>query len=351
MDLESLRDEIRKVDMQILDLISQRVNLAEKVGECKIEVGLPVRNPAMEEKVIKRYRDTAEIRGLNPDTMEFIAKSLIKESVDREASIPDTKKKRLTVSIVGGFGKMGKWLGVMLSKLGHTVLTIDPASGNNLVIADAAGSDVIIVSAPIHSINGILMQLDAVCREDALIFDIASLKSPFIQTLKDMAQRRKVCSVHPMFGPSAGSLYGRNIVLCNCGNLKAIQETAALFGDKGGNIRVTTIEDHDKYMAYVLGLSHAVNIAFFTVLERSGIPYEDMKSVASTTFSKIMDTNHSVAMEDPGLYYEIQHMNVHRDEMWSLFTDAVEDVMAASMSDNSELFLTLMEAGREYFSE
>ena len=109
------------------------------------------------------------------------------------------------------------------------------------------------------------------------------------------------------------------------------------------------IEQHDEYMSYVLGLSHAVNIAFFTVLERSGITFSDMQTVASTTFRKNMDTNASVALEDPLLYYEIQHLNGNRLEMWKLFGEAVKDLEEASMSDDPEKFRELMEAGRKYF--
>jgi len=111
------------------------------------------------------------------------------------------------------------------------------------------------------------------------------------------------------------------------------------------------IEQHDEYMSYVLGLSHAVNIAFFTVLDRSGIPFRDMQSVASTTFRKNLDTNTSVALEDPMLYYEIQHLNAHREGMWKLFCDAVRDLKEASLDSDPSKFVELMENGRRYFNK
>ena len=57
----------------------------------------------------------------------------------------------------------------------------------------------------------------------------------------------------------------------------------------------------------------------------------------------------SVASEDPMLYYEIQHMNSHRDEMWDLFSKAVEDLRERSLSDDPKGFVELMDAGRRYF--
>ena len=136
----------------------------------------------------------------------------------------------------------------------------------------------------------------------------------------------------------------------NYGELAGVDEAKELFDGRGGNIRTMYIEHHDEYMSYVLGLSHAVNIAFFTVLERSGITFSDMQTVASTTFRKNMDTNASVALEDPQLYYEIQHLNRNRDEMWNLFSEAVEDLKEASLSDDPSEFVDLMHKGRDYFS-
>ena len=182
-----------------------------------------------------------------------------------------------------------------------------------------------------------------------MIFDLASLKSTITDTLRSMAKHRNVCSIHPMFGPSASSLSGRNLIVCDCGNTEAAKEASSLFEGRGGNIRMMDIAEHDVYMSYVLGLSHAVNIAFFTVLDRSGIPMSDMASVASTTFRKNLETNASVALEDPELYYEIQHLNCHREEMWDLFSKAVADIKDASMSNDPSAFVSIMEKGRNYF--
>jgi chorismate mutase/prephenate dehydrogenase len=51
------------------------------------------------------------------------------------------------------------------------------------------------------------------------------------------------------------------------------------------------------------------------------------------------------------LYYEIQHMNASRDEMWALFSEAVEDTKKASKSDDPDRFVDLMNAGRAYFGK
>ena len=351
MDLEKLRTEIDDTDTMILELIKKRTEIAEEIGKYKITNDIPIRNVPVEENVVKKYKNFAERNDINPSTVEIICRALIQESVEKQTALPHSELQLKNISIIGGAGKMGKWIFDLLTNVGHKVNIIDPSLNNGLTIKDTKTSDVVIVSVPISAVNDILNELDDICKKDALIFDIASLKSPIVKTLKRMAKIRKICSIHPMFGPSARSMYNRNLIICDCGNSEAVSEAKILFDNKGANIRLMDLDSHDDYMSYVLGLSHAVNIAFFTVLERSGYSFDDMCSVASTTFIKNMETNRSVASEDPRLYYDIQHLNINRDKLWSLFSDAIKDLKKASLDGNPTRFIELMDLGKAYFKD
>lgn len=350
MALEDVRTEIQDIDFQILGLMKRRLELAKLVGEDKVARNAAVRNIPQENKVIDRYRGFALENGMNPVYAEKICRILMQESIEIQAALPRTTSRMRHIAIVGGYGKMGRWFADLLKGAGHRVDVIDPSSGNGLVLEDAKWADAVIVSVPISRTGSVLQKLDEICKPETLIFDVASLKSPFIDTLTDMGSRRRVSSVHPMFGPSAESMYERNVIVCDCGSPEAVDETMELLGNHGANVRQMPVADHDRYMSYVLGLSHAVNIAFFTVLDRSGIDFQDMKTVASTTFWKLMDTNESVALEDPYLYYEIQHMNANREQMLNEFDTAVHDVVEAALSDDPRAFKDLMDRGREYFT-
>lgn len=351
MELGSIRDEIGEIDRRLLELMKRRLELAVLVGEEKAKTGAVIRNLEQERNVIDRYRGFALENGMNPVYAENVCRMLMQESIEAQASLPRPTADAKHIAIIGGYGKMGRWMADMLRQSGHRVDIIDPSAGNGLTIEDAKWADAVIVSIPISRTAGALRRLDEICDPDTLIFDIASLKSPFVEDLRSMGERRRVCSVHPMFGPSAKSMYNRNVIVCDCGSEKAVEDALHLLGNHGANIRVMPVEKHDVYMSYVLGLSHAVNIAFFTALDRSGIPFDDMSTVASTTFEKMMDTNRSVALEDPYLYYEIQHMNSSKTEMLKDFDESVHDVVEAALSDDPAAFKALMDRGREYFTE
>ena len=345
-DIDELRDKIRNIDKNIVELAAERISIAEEIGRIKVKEGSQIRDLEVEKKVLERYGAAAEGTLLDQISAKEIAKILIQNSVEVQAALPHTKGSAKKVCMIGGKGKMGRWTSDLLNASGHKVMILD--TGDDL--SAATECDAVIVSVPISSVRNILIELDMICDEQ-LIFDISSLKSPFMDVLEEMGSRKRVCSLHPMFGPSARSMYDRNVIVCNCGNDGAVSDAIELIGDRGENIVTMNVSEHDRHMSYVLGLSHAVNIAFFTALERSGISFEDFERTASTTFRKNLDTNASVASEDPLLYYEIQNLNMNSSDVWKEFSDAVEDVKEASLNNDPKDFAKIMDNGRRFFSK
>lgn len=349
MNLDELRNEIACVDKEILDLVAKRVQVARRIGEVKRDLHIPIRNIPVEEKVVERFQTMAKDRGLNQKAGEELARLLIREAIEEQASLPKPQAIRKKVMIIGGAGKMGVWLSDLLSSSGHHITILDPLCQNGTDMEMAREMDAVIISAPISKVPEILRDLHRLCLRDTLVFDISSLKSPFMAELREFAAEGKFCSVHPMFGPNARSMYDRNLLFCDCGNTDAVQEAMSLFDDHGARMTVIPVEEHDRYMSYVLGMSHAINIAFFTALEKSAIPLEEFKRMASTTFLKHLDTAKSVASEDARLYYEIQRLNQKSHDSWEAFSAAVDMVMEASLDDDATDFFVLMEKGKEFF--
>ena len=346
-DLEQLRKEIETIDEEIVKLMIRRNSVAKEVGILKNEKGIPIRNLDVEKKVAERYRRMAENSLLPPDVSESICRILIESSVELQSAIPK-KRCEKKVTIVGGTGGMGKWLQRYLTGIGATVNIVSRSVGHP---DDMRDSDVVIISVPISSVESRLKEADAICKKDALIFDISSVKSPFAECLMDMAKRRRVCSVHHMFGPSISSMLNRNVVVCDCGCRDAVTEAADMFDNEGSNLIYTSIERHDQLMAYVLAFAHASNIVFFTALRESGIPFSELNKIASTTFRKCLNTCIPVSEENAPLYHEIQRLNCNTEDMWDIFREALKEVREASLSDDPKRFIEIMESGKEYLKQ
>ena len=126
---------------------------------------------------------------------------------------------------------------------------------------------------------------------------------------------------------------------------------ASLFAGTSLELFDVPVEDHDKAMGIVLGLSHAVSIIFTEALAKSGVRSADLSRVATTTYLKQAGTAAEVARENARLYYDIQHLNRYTPEVHELFRKAFESFRKASLARNPSSFLAMMRRGHAFFEE
>jgi len=75
-----LRDEIDRIDSQILALLAMRQVQVEKVVALKKSCDMPVYHPAREEDLISKLRSQAGNAGLDPDFMEDLYRVILRQS-------------------------------------------------------------------------------------------------------------------------------------------------------------------------------------------------------------------------------------------------------------------------------
>ena len=61
-NLESLRDEIDKIDSQVVDLLDRRVNAAAEIGKIKASMGVDPYDPGREEEVLRKFANSVKDR-------------------------------------------------------------------------------------------------------------------------------------------------------------------------------------------------------------------------------------------------------------------------------------------------
>ena len=81
MNLDSLRNRLRELDHEILNLASRRQEIAVAIGREKAGAGLPTRDYRQEKEVVQRARDSAAELGLPPGLAERITLALIEASL------------------------------------------------------------------------------------------------------------------------------------------------------------------------------------------------------------------------------------------------------------------------------
>ena len=83
-ELDAVREEIEKIDMEILALIGKRVNLAEKVLESKRINGTSINDHKQNEMVINRALNAATELNLDVGSVKAIFEILIRMSIERQ---------------------------------------------------------------------------------------------------------------------------------------------------------------------------------------------------------------------------------------------------------------------------
>jgi chorismate mutase/prephenate dehydrogenase len=159
-----------------------------------------------------------------------------------------------------------------------------------------------------------------------------------------------VTSIHPMFGPDTELLSGRHVLFIDLGSPAALSEARNIFSSTMAQQVVMSLDEHDRLIAYVLGLSHAVNIAFFTALAGSGEAAPRLAAMSSTTYDAQADIAEKVSNESPDLYFEIQSLNDYGRESLLALRDAVERVCSAVSRNDLGDFTDMMRLGREYLA-
>ena len=357
MNLDELRTSLTEIDRQLLELVARRKTVSEQVAAVKRATGRPTRDFGREREVILRGRTTAERLGISPDLAESLLRQLIQSSLTtqeqaRVAAQAHGSGKRALV--IGGHGKMGGWFAEFLASQGFRVAIADPQGalpGFESVAdwqSDALDFDLIVLATPL-SATAELLQVLARRAPRGLIFDLGSLKTPLRAGLDALVKAGcRVTSVHPMFGPDTELLSGRHVIFIDLGDAAALAEAQELFAPTMAERVVMDLDEHDRLIAYVLGLSHALNIAFFTALADSGEAAPRLANLSSTTFDSQLEVASRVAAESPELYFEIQSSNDYGAESLMALQAAVERLVQAVKTKNATEFTAIMNRGRAY---
>ncbi|MCP4448595.1 MAG: prephenate dehydrogenase/arogenate dehydrogenase family protein [Myxococcales bacterium] len=356
-NLEELRAELGTIDTELLALIKRRQSTALRIGEAKRSDGRATRDYTQEANVLRRAMNKADSVGLDRKITKSLMLLLIRSSLsaqeqDRVAKAEGGDGK--SALIIGGAGKMGQWFASFLRSQGFNVVVADPSGtvdGCDHVDDWQEGpldQDLIVVATPLGTSATILSQL-AKAKPAGVVFDIGSLKSPLrsgLHALRDAGVQ--VTSVHPMFGPDTDLLSERHVIFIDIGCEAANAKAKELFSSTMATQVDMDLESHDRLIAYVLGLSHALNLAFTTALAESGEAAPMLAKLSSTTFDAQLSLASSVTQENPKLYFEIQRLNDYGTESLTALLYAVERLRSVIRAGDERAFVTLMEKASSY---
>src|SRR5262245_9703517 len=208
-ELEELRERIRTLDRELVERAAERIDLARRVGEVKRRRRQPIVDYAQERIVLERARTAARERGLDPAVAADLFAALIRAAV----TVQDEDNLRVggtgagqDAVVVGGAGRMGRWVTRFLSAQGFRTFVLDPAADaatNDAALAALSGAAFLVCSTPPAAIADLYADWAAAGHPPAgVVVDIASIKTPLVAPIRALQKTgAHVASIHPLFGP------------------------------------------------------------------------------------------------------------------------------------------------------
>ncbi len=212
------------------------------------------------------------------------------------------------------------------------------------------GSDLIIVSVPIHATAEVIRNIAPHLISSQVICDLTSLKVFPVREM--LCSKAEVIGLHPMFGPSVRTLKKQTIIVtparCSHENLSDLID---IFKCEGAKITVTTPEVHDRMMAVVQGLTHFVTLSMAETMRRVGITPAETEPFMSPVYQIETGLAGRLLSQDPGLYADMLRMNPYVPAVLEQCENSVRDVKNTVLSGENDLFEQMFTRNSEYFGD
>ena len=269
----------------------------------------------------------------------------------------------MKIAIIGGAGKMGKWLAGFLQKEEHEIMVSDinkdaltalqeslgvTAVSNSKAMAEA---DVVLLAVNIDSFEEAVKEISPYVRPGQIILDVTSIKEQPVELMHKYLEKALVLGTHPLFGPGAKDAASQNFVLTPTNETEAALAQKVMSYLQKHNARVTlmTPRQHDEMMAVVLGLAHFISIVAADTLAEIG-KQSQLKAIGGSTFRVLTTLVESVVSEDPELYATLQMKLPYVTEVEELFQMHAAKWADIVKNKDRQTFITQMTALKYKFA-
>ena len=303
--LTELRDHIDTVDGELIELLARRRDLVASVADRKIDLGLPVYAPDREEAMFNNRRADAEEHGVAPDLVEDLLRRIMRESYSAESArgFRCVVDHPLPIVLIGGQGQMGRLFHRAFTASGYEVRVLELDDWDNA--ADIfAGAGLVVIGVPIAATAAVIESCRSVIPPDAVLADITSLKTAPIQAMLD-AHPGPVVGLHPMFGPTVGSLAKQVVVCCHGRGEEQYSWLLDQIRTWGATVVDVDSETHDRHMGIIQALRHFATFVYGTHLMEENVDLQQVLAMSSPIYRLELAMVGRLFAQDPDLYADI----------------------------------------------
>ncbi len=252
------------------------------------------------------------------------------------------------LGIVGGTGGMGSLFARVYAAAGWEV-SVRGRAGDEPLETFLSRQDVVMVSVPIDATVRVIGEVGSLLSPSQLLCDLTSLKAAPVEAMS--RSPAPAVGLHPMFGPGVGGIAGQTIVVTPatasrsaCAPLLGVLEAA------GARLAFTSPEEHDRLMAVVQGLTHAVSLVMAETIRSLGYDLEGLLAVTSPVYRIELGLAGRLLAQDPGLYGPMLRGNPHLPAVLAVAAGALGDLRDAVGDPGPAAFRDLFAGNAAYFA-
>lgn len=225
----------------------------------------------------------------------------------------------MKVAVIGA-GAMGRWLADFAKQnLGEVVIADVSAAkaervarelsiSSRSVTEAAAEAELVLVAVPISKTPEVIKSLAGQVQRGALLADVTSVKSDVVEAMQTVEARVELVSLHPLFGPGATSIKGKDFVVVPVKPGKRYTVLKHRLIELGAQITEMEAEGHDRLMAIIQCMTHFVLIAYLNAL-KSMKGLKRAEKLHTPMFTTLLNLAKAVLAGNPELYGELQVHN------------------------------------------
>jgi chorismate mutase / prephenate dehydrogenase len=307
--LLAMRDALSACDLQIVELLGERMRLIRRVAELKAEARLPSfdreREAALVDDLLARAADV----DVPAEVVRDVYAALLAASRAAQRRALHQGETHYSIGILGGTAGMGAFLARLLDGAGYVVETtgLDRGAPNKEV---AARHDLVIVAVPIGETVKVIEEIAPCIRPGACLADVTSVKrAPMAAMLAHAPHGVDVVGTHPIFGPFGADMDRQRVVLVRGKGDAGFARVKRLYESFGADVLESTAEEHDQQMALIQVLLHEKTMVLGSVLERLKADLARTRQFASPVYRAELSMIGRMFFQRAELYAEILTSN------------------------------------------
>ena len=247
------------------------------------------------------------------------------------------------IVIIGGSGKIGTTFKKAFEKVGLNVMVTDDSTKdqeNDLINR----SEWIILCVPIDKTAEVFNRIKNNIRKDQVFSDFTSVKS----VLGDDDYNFEFISCHPLFGP-LNNIEGQNIVTIPVSEGPFYHEIKDIFIKLGLKVtEMKSLEEHDKYMSLIQGMTHFSHICFTTAMKKLDLDFDKVMDICSPIYQSNISFSSRITGGDENLYTNIIMDNPTNFDVLQMYLDTSNKLLEMVKDKKYDDFKDNFKENRKY---